>query len=320
MASQDLYAVVGVARTASQDDIRSAYRQLARKLHPDVNPGDAAAEARFKEVSAAYSVLSDEKKRRLYDEFGDAALQANFDEQRLEQIRRYGGLGGGTPFDFDQWSQTHFAGGGLDELLANLMGGRFARGGPRRGPTRGADVEAELTIDLALAVRGGTTSLRLGLPGREHVEVRIPEGIKSGQALRLAGLGQPGQLGGPAGDLLVRVRVLDHPSYRRDGDDLHVELPVTLSEAIVGGKVRFQGPTGEVALTLPPGTQTGQSFRLRGLGVKRRDGTRGNLYVRAAITLPELAHLDEAQRQRLEEAARAAEDLYRSDVRLKVQF
>lgn len=201
MASKDLYALLGVARSASADEIRSRYRKLARELHPDVNPGDAAAEARFKEISAAYAVLSDESKRKLYDEFGDVALQVGFDEEKARQARRWGGLGAGaTPFDFDSWSQSFFTGGGgggggLEELLGSMLGGR--RG--RRGPRRGADLQTELAIDLPLAVGGGTTTLRLDRPGREVIDVKIPAGIADGQTLRLSGLGEPGGGGGPAG-------------------------------------------------------------------------------------------------------------------------
>lgn len=323
MASKDLYSVLGVSRTASSDEIRSEYRKLARKLHPDVNPGDDEAEARFKEVSAAYSVLSDEKKRKLYDEFGDVALQVGFDEEKAEQMRRFGG--GGANFDFRDWSQGQFAGGGLEELLGSLFGGRFGgfagQGGTRvRHARKGNSIEAELAIDLPLSVRGGTTSVRLNLPGRELVEVKVPPGVKDGQSLRLSGLGQPGAFGGPAGDLLVRLRVLEHSCYRREGDDLHVEVPVTLAEALEGGKVSFQGPTGEVTLTIPPGTQSGQSFRLRGLGAAGRAG-KGNLYARIVITSPKVdERTSEEARARLRELAQGLADYYPDDPRVGVQF
>jgi len=313
MASRDLYEVLGVSRTASADEIRAAYRKLARELHPDVNPGDAAAEERFKQVSAAYGVLSDAEKRSLYDEFGDVALQAGFDRQQAEQLRRFGG---GTPFDFRSWSQAFGGGGGggLEELLGSLLGGL---GGRRGGPRRGESLRTELSIDLPLAVRGGRATLRLDLPGREEVDVRIPPGIEDGQTMRLNGLGRPGPGGGPAGDLLVEVRVLPHPVYRREGDDLYVDVPVTLAEAISGGEVRFGGPTGEVGVRLPPGTQSGQSFRLRGLGV----GGRGNLYARMLVTAPRVPA--DAPPQVRERLARIAEELrgyYPDDPRVQVRF
>jgi curved DNA-binding protein len=308
MASKDLYAVLGVSRGASQDEIRTAYRKLARKLHPDVNPGDAKAEAQFKEVSAAYGVLSDDKKRKLYDEFGDLALQAGFDEARAEQLRGMGGAGGGAPFDYNTWSQSFGGEGGFEDILGSIFGGRFGR----RGPRRGADVQAELEVDLPLAVRGGEAALQL--PGRGRVDVRIPEGATDGQTLRLSGLGQPGEAGAPAGDLYLRLKVAAHPSYRREGDDLHVDVPITVVEAIRGGKVSFPAPTGEVSLKIPPGTQTGQSFRLRGLGARGRGGEKGNLYARVLVTLPD------GDAERLEPIAKAAEALYAGDVRAKLRF
>ncbi|MCO5170333.1 MAG: J domain-containing protein [Planctomycetes bacterium] len=307
MASKDLYAVLGVSRTASADEVRAEYRKLARKLHPDVNPGDKQAEARFKEVSAAYAVLSDPKKRKLYDEFGDVALQAGFDEQKAEQLRRMGGVGG-APFDFGSWSESFGQEAGFEDILGSIFGGRFGR----RGPRRGADVQAELELDLPLAVRGGATTVVL--PGRGRVEVKVPEGAVDGQTLRLSGLGQPGEPGAPAGDLYLRLKVAPHPAYRREGDDLHVEVPVTVAEAVRGGKVSFPGPTGEVSLKLPPGTQGGQSFRLRGLGARGRGGEKGNLYARVVIVLPD------GPPERLEPLAKLAEELGAGDPRAKLSF
>ena len=310
MAGKDLYAVLGVAKGATQDEIRKIYKKLARTLHPDVNPGDEGAEARFREVSAAYAVLSDPDKRKLYDQYGDVALQAGFDAQAAERMRSFGG--GGSPFDFGSWSQSFAQGGGLDELLGGIFGGR-RRGGFQQGPRRGRDQEAELKIDLPLSVRGGTTTIRLDQP----VEVKIPKGVRDGQALRLAGLGEPGSGGGPAGDLLIRIRVLEHPIYRRDGDDLRVEVPVTLAEAIQGGSVAFQGPTGEVAIKIPPGTQSGQNFRLRGLGATAK----GNLYARVLVTSPPPdEHRTEAQTQELLELGERLAAFYPSDPRVQVRF
>lgn len=309
MASKDLYAVLGVSRTASADEIRAEYRKLARKLHPDVNPGDKQAEARFKEVSAAYGVLSDAKKRKLYDEFGDVALQAGFDEEKAEQLRRMGGLGaGGAPFDFGSWSQSFGGEAGFEDILGSIFGGRFGR----RGPRRGADVQAELEVDLPLAVRGGPTTVTI--PGQGRVDVKIPEGAVDGQTLRLSGLGQPGEPGAQPGDLYLRLKVAEHASYRREGDDLHVEVPISIVEAVRGGKVSFPAPSGEVSLKIPPGTQTGQSFRLRGLGAKGRGGEKGNLYARVVVVLPD------GPAERLEPLAKAAEDLGTADPRAKLKF
>jgi curved DNA-binding protein len=313
VGSKDLYSVLGVARGATQDAIRDAYRKLARELHPDVNPGDAAAEERFKEISAAYQVLSDKERRGLYDEFGDVALQAGFDKEKAEQMRRFGG---GGSFDFRDWSQGFGGGSGsLEELLSRVMGGRFGGGGFRRGPRKGASLTTEVQIDLPLAVKGGTTTLLLDLKGREQIEVKIPAGIQDGQSLRLGGLGRPGSGGGPAGDLMVKVKVLPHPCYKREGDDLHVEVPITLAEAIRGGEVHFAGPTGEVAIKVPPGVKSGQSLRLRRLGV----GGKGSLYARLMVAAPK-APEDPEEKARLEELADGLSTFYGDDVRRSVRF
>ncbi|MBL4846392.1 MAG: J domain-containing protein [Planctomycetes bacterium] len=305
MAGKDLYAILGVARGAPADEIRKSFKKLARKLHPDVNP---AGEEQFREVSAAYGVLSDPDKRKLYDEFGDVALQAGFDSAAAERMRQFGGQ---SPFDFGSWSQSFNQGsGGLDELLGSLFGGR-RRG--QRGPKRGRDQEVELKIDLPLSVRGGTATIRLDQP----VEVKIPKGVREGQALRLAGLGQPGSGGGPAGDLLIRISVLEHSVYRREGDDLHVEVPVSLAEAIRGGAVEFEGPTGEVSIKLPPGTQSGQTFRLRGLGARKG----GNLLARVLVTAPAADALrDEARAAELDAIAEQLASFYSDDLRTQVRF
>jgi curved DNA-binding protein len=311
--SQDLYSVLGVSKGADPDEIRSRYKKLARELHPDVNP---EGEERFKEVSAAYAVLSDSEKRSLYDEFGDVALQAGFDRAKAEQYRRFGGAGG--EFDFRDWSRGYSTGGSLEEILASMLGGAFGggvRAGRRGPPQKGADLVTEVAIDLPLAIRGGTTALRVDLPGRELIEVRVPPGIKAGQTLRLAGLGREGR--GGAGDLLVKIKVLPHPVYRREGDDLHVDVPITLAEALTGGEVRFGGPTGEVAIQIPPGTQSGQSFRLRGLGVAGR----GNLYARVVLSAPKLpADAPADTRERLGALAEELSGYYPNDPRVKVKF
>lgn len=309
MAGKDLYAVLGVQRGASQDEIRQSYRKLARELHPDVRPGDKAAEDRFKEVSAAYSVLQDERKRKLYDEFGEVALQAGFDEQKAEQLRSMGGAG--RFFDWGSWQSEAYSDfsqeGGFEDLLGSILGGRM-RGAVPRGPRRGRDVEAQVEIDLPLAVRGGATTLVMS--GRDRVEVKVPAGIRDGQSLRLQGLGEPGRNGGPAGDLFVKVRVGEHPAYRREGDDLMVDVPVTVHEALEGGKVRFQGPSGEVTLTIPPGTQSGRQLRLRGLGVAGR----GNLIARVVVVVPE------RKDPRLLELARELGKFYEGDPRARLAF
>jgi len=299
--SKDLYNVLGVSRGASQDEIKNVYRKHARKLHPDVNPGDEDAETRFKEISAAYSVLSDEDKRKLYDEFGDVALQAGFDSERA---RRYKSMGGGTPFDFGNWSSeaySDFSGsGGFEDMLGSLFGGRFRR----RAPQKGADLRADLQIDLPTAVAGGTHTIVVG--GRQ-VDVKLPTGVKDGQQLRLSGLGQ--QSPGGAGDLYVKIRLAEHPCYRRDGDDLHLDVPITVLEAVAGGKVDIPTPKGQVTITVPPGSQSGRKLRLKGLGIAG-----GNLYAHLEVVVP--ADGGEA----VEALARDLQEHYQGDVRKDVRF
>ncbi len=327
-AHRDLYEILGVSRTASRDEIKSKYRKLARKLHPDVNPGDKDAERRFKEINAAHAVLSDDDKRKLYDEFGDIALQTGFDGKKAreyqEAVRSGGGFpgggfpGGGRGFEGFDWTEA--AGGGgrvnFEDLFSDLFGGRARR---QRGPAPGEDIEAALDLDFVTAVKGGQTRVTLEKPvvcracdgtgsadkkrgrgklpcpvcegqgaviGHETVEVTVPAGVREGQRLRLAGLGAPGEAGAPPGDLYVRIHVREHPFFKRDGDDLSVEVPITIPEAISGATIGFPTPSGEVSLKVPPGTQSGKRFRLRGLGVKSRSGT-GDLYARVVVQVPD---------------------------------
>ncbi|MEZ0227627.1 MAG: DnaJ C-terminal domain-containing protein [Planctomycetota bacterium] len=293
---QDLYEILGVSRTADKEEIKKKFKKLARQLHPDVNPGDKTAERRFKEVSAAYAVLSDDEKRKLYDEFGDIALQMGFDSKKAREYREAvnAGRGGFPGGGFEGFDWTEAAGGGVnfEDIFGDIFGGR-ARGFGRnraRGPMPGEDVEASLEIDFMTAVKGGQTriSLRDGgfAPGRDTIDVTIPPGVREGQRLRLAGLGAPGDRGAPPGDLYVRLHVREHALYKREGDDLHIEVPITVPEAVSGATVGFPTPSGEVSLKVPAGTQSGRRFRLRGLGVATRSG-KGDLYARVVVAIPD---------------------------------
>lgn len=303
-AQRDLYEILGVSRTADTEEIKKKFKKLARQLHPDVNPGDKESERRFKEVSAAHAVLSDPEKRKLYDEFGDIALQTGFDAKKAREYREAvrsgvftgggggargfpGGFGGGGFQDFD-WTEA--AGGGgvnFEDLFSDLFGARGGRGRRQRGPSPGEDIEAELEIDFMTAVRGGSTRITLERgAGRETVDVNVPPGVRDGQRLRLAGLGAPGDRGGPPGDLYVRIHVRPHPFFERKGDDLHVDVPITVPEAISGATIKFPTPGGEVSLKVPPMTQTGRRFRLRGMGVATRSG-KGDLYARVLVNVPD---------------------------------
>jgi curved DNA-binding protein len=273
----NLYDTLGVKRDASEDDIRKAYRKLAKKHHPDVNPGNKAAEDKFKSVSAAYEVLSDPKKRANYDEFGDAALQGGFDPAKAREYAR--------------WQDRRSQRGGFADASAGGPGGPvefdftelFNR---RRGPTRGQDVHAVFQMDLRQAVEGAEVSIEV--PDQGTVRVRIPPGADTGSVIRLPGKGSSGARGGPAGDLVIQTEVKPHPLLRRDGLDLTLTLPVTLDEAYNGASIDVPTFDGTVVLKIPPRSQNGSRLRLRGKGVERKS-TRGDLFVELDVRMPDKA-------------------------------
>ncbi len=291
---RDVYGVLGVARGADEDAIRKAYRQLARRYHPDVNPGDAEAEERFKAISEAYSVLSDAEKRRNYDEFAEVSLEAGFDAERARAAReafgaRFGEARGGGGFGGRGGGGFHF--GNLEDLFSNLYA-RRGWGEPSRG-RRGADLEAELELDFLDAARGGEQRLSFARPTaeggmrQENVAVRIPPGVGEGGRIRIPGRGGEGVGGGAAGDLYARIRIRPHPVFRRQGRDLHLDLPVTVIEATLGAKVPVPTLEGRVTLTIPPGTDSGTKLRLRGKGVPNPSGgAAGDLYASVQIRVP----------------------------------
>lgn len=284
--ARDLYSVLGTPKGASADDIKKAYRKLAAKLHPDKNPGDAGAEAKFKEVNHAYDVLGDATKRALYDEFGEDALREGFDAERARQYKSWsqsGGRGAGGAVDLEELFGGR--GGNVGDLFGDLFAQRGGGGPRRRGPMRGGDLESEITIDFAVAVRGGTLSIRVGAD-ETPLQVRIPPGADEGSRVRIAGRGAAGVNGGPAGDLLLVVHVRPHPSFKREGADLHLDLPITVAEAYRGAKVRVPTPDGSVVMKVPAHAQSGQTARLRGKGVPRKSGEPGDLYVRFLVQVP----------------------------------
>lgn len=299
-SKKDPYALLGVARDADAGSIRKAYRKLARELHPDVNPDDPVAEERFKQVSEAYSVLSDEAKRSAYDEFGEIAFDPNFDAAKARQAgAAYGGgfpgSGGGASF------------GGLDDLFSNL----FSRGG-ERGPgaysirRAGVDLEAELELEFVEAALGGEKRLTIGRPTaaggtkQESVTVRIPPGVADGGRIRLRGKGGESTGGGPPGDLFARIHVRPHPVFRREGRDLHVDIPITVREAILGAKVEVPTLTGRATVSIPAGTDGGARLRLRGKGIpKTSRGPAGDMFVNVQIKVPK--GLDSEALARVEE-------------------
>jgi molecular chaperone DnaJ len=366
----DLYARLGVSRGASHDEIRSAYKKLARRFHPDVNPGDASAADNFKRVSAAYEVLSDADRRKAYDEFGTESLKSGFDPEKARAYRSWSQQrqAAGRPFeqeavDFD-----------LDDLFGGL-GGFGAR--PRRGPRRGSDLRAVVELELAQAIRGAEVALDIPVlqscsacggsgdkPGtasscaecggsgqrqvargpmrmmascprcggsgksaercpacagrgsieiRRPLTVRIPRGADDGSTIRLEGKGAPGEGGGPPGDLVIETRVRRHPTVRRDGLDLTMQLPVRLDEVYAGAKVDVPTFEGPIKLTIPPQSQNGARLRVRGKGVERK-GKRGDLFVELDVRMPDKADAE------LEQAFVRAREAYSRPVRAEVKL
>jgi DnaJ-class molecular chaperone len=287
-----------VKRGASAEEIKKAYRKKAKQFHPDHNPGDKAAEEKFKQLNEAFEVLSDDKKRKLYDEFGDDAAKLGWDESKAAQYRAYksGGFSGGAPGGFN----VDFGGGqgGVDfeEILSQMFGGGAGAGRRRRnGPRAGGDLSATAEVSLADAVLGAERVMFIG--GR-RLTVTVPKGVETGSRIRLAGQGEPGEHGGPPGDLFLDLTVAEHPLVRRDGHDLYMDLPVTLGEAARGAEVRVPVFGGSVTVTIKPGTQSGTKLRLRGKGVPAlRGGAPGDLYLVVMAKLPE--PLDEATRAQL---------------------
>jgi DnaJ-class molecular chaperone len=278
MAAEDPYVVLGVKRGASEDEIRKAFRKLAKQHHPDLNPGKKEAEAKFKAINAAYDLLSDPEKRKRFDA-GEIDAGGNERPERAYYRQWAEGAGG------DKYQDRHFefGAGDLDEILSGLFnrgrsGGRGTGAGMR---ARGGDRRYTLTVDFLDAINGAKKRLALG-PDR-HLDVTIPAGIEDGQVMRLKGQGDPGQGGGAAGDALVEVKIAPHSLFQRDGDDLRLEWPVSLAEAVLGGKVEVPTATGKVALTVPKGANTGTTLRLKGKGVAGK----GDQYVTLKVVLPE---------------------------------
>jgi molecular chaperone DnaJ len=381
--AEDFYKVLGVKKDASQEEIKKAYRKLARKWHPDINPGKEEAEKKFKEISQAYKALGDPEKRKLYDEFGEEGLQSGFDAEQARQYKRQ--------WETYQQAQRAQSGQGFgryqsyEDVFGN-MGDLFGFGGGRGfaqgpesygagGPAKGRDMEHEMTIDLLSALRGFETELsmeklkpcdrcngsgndpdvimttcsacggsgrvnvaqgpmqftracpqcqghgKIGKPcsrcggsgrvrGTERIRVTIPKGVKEGSRVRVAGKGEPGMNGGPPGDLYLVVHIKPHPLLKREGDDLHMTVPVTVGEAVAGGSITIPTIDGSVKLRIPPKSQSGQKLRLKGKGaVNTKTKQRGSLFVTLDVKVPQTD-----DREALE-AVERLDKLYRGDVR-----
>src|SRR5438552_720906 len=304
MAEKDYYEILGVKKTATEEEIKKAYRNLAKKFHPDKNKGNKEAENKFKEISEAYAVLGDKEKREQYDRLGREAFS-------------FGGAGGGqnpfAGFDFSQFGGARARTGrrgasgpsGFTDIFSDLFGGG---GGVEfeELPSRGNDINAELTIGFREAVTGATMDLTVN---GSHIKVKIPEGIGDGQTIRLRGKGTPGATGGTPGDLNVLVHVKPHPFFERRGDDIYIDLPVTVGEAVRGAEIEVPTIHGPVRARIPAGTQGGQTFRLSGKGVKKKGGY-GDHYYRVEIVVP---------REIPSDVAKKIESLYRENPRANLK-
>lgn len=324
MAKRDYYDILGVSRSASADDIKAAYRKLARKYHPDVTKNDPKLTEKFKEAQEAYDVLSDASKRKNYDEFGHAGVGAApgagaaggdpFEAFRRAQQGR--GNGGGYTWqsgpgvsvedleggDFSSIFEQFFGGGapGGGRGVGGATGGRTSRSRTRAAPQRGADVEHPVTLTFEQAARGTTLPLQISRDGKlETIDVKIPPGVKDGSRVRIRGRGQQA-VGGEAGDLFIITHVQPHPYFRREGLDIYLELPISLYEALLGTKVDVPTLDGKVTMSIPPGTSGGSKMRIKGRGVER-GGEKGDQYVVPRIVVPKnLSEEDQAAVKKLQ--------------------
>ena len=317
----DFYSLLGVERSANEKDIKRAYRKQARQYHPDVNPNDPNAEAKFKEINQAYQVLSDKEKRSLYDQFGP-----DFDKVGQAPSGWNGQSGGSShgagsnPYagvDLEDLLRQTQRGGGQSrvetessgDIFESIFGGLRGRGGfgnRRREPQRGENIEQAVQITLPESLQGtqrafqfAITDPNTGKVDRRNVTVKIPAGVRDGATVRVAGKGTAGEAGAPNGDLLLKISIAPHQYWKRSGDDLSIEVPVSFSEAALGATIDVPTQSGRVNMKLPAGTQSGQKIRLSGRGVKRKDGSAGDQYVIAKIDVPK--ELSERERELIEE-------------------
>jgi DnaJ-class molecular chaperone len=288
---RDPYEILGVSKTASEAEIKKAFRNLAKKHHPDTQTADKNAQKKFQEISGAYDIVGDKEKRAKFD---SGEIDAAGNPRGFDPRQGGGGFRPGGPFGQGQGARDfHFtwdnAGANAQEsfsaedIFADLLGGRGRRG--RTQPTRGEDFSVATTISFDEAAHGGTR--RVVVPTGEQIDVKIPVGVKDGQHIRVKGRGGAGRNGGPAGDILIQISVAAHPTMTREGNDIRMELPITLKEAVLGGKVNVPTFTGVVALSVPAGSNTGTTLRLKGKGIAPPNAVAGDLYVKLVVTLPD---------------------------------
>jgi molecular chaperone DnaJ len=373
--ARDFYQILGVSKDASQDEIKKAYRKLARKWHPDINPGNKEAEQRFKDISQAYQCLGDEKRRKLYDEFGEEGLQAGFDAEKAREYKKWSSAQGRG---FQEAGQGFGQYQSYEDIFGDLFG--FTRGAGGGGfrttaSARGRDIEHEMTIDLISALKGFDTELSMQMMkecpecrgsgidprskmrtcpmcngsgrlnvaegpmqftkacpqcgghgrvgekcrrcggsgqvlGTEKVRAKIPQGVRDGAKVRLAGKGEPGLNGGQPGDLYLIIHVKPHPLLKREGDDLHMDIPITVREAMLGGTITIPTIDGQVKLKVPPRSQGGQILKLKGKGaVHTKTKHKGDLKVRLVVKVPQTDDSD------VLEAAKKMDRSYKGDLR-----
>jgi len=370
--AKDFYEILGIKKTASEEEIKKAYRKLARKWHPDVNPGKKEAEQKFKEISRAYDCLGNAERRKLYDEFGEEGLQTGFDAEKARQYKQWGAFHqqarerGGEPF-----GRYHR----YEDIFGDLFGSSGGSSEPGAATVAGRDVEHEMAIDLVSALKGFETNLAMQKPGpcaicngsgtdpkatlstctacggsgrlnvaqgpmqftkacprckghgevgkpcsqcggggqvmaTETIRVTIPQGVKEGSKVRVTGKGEPGFYGGPPGDLYLIIHIEPHPILRREDDNLHMEVPVTVREAILGGTITIPTVEGEVNLKVPAGSQSGQTLKLKGKGaINPKTKQRGDLMVKLVVKVPK------TEDREILEAVRKMDKYYEEDVR-----
>jgi DnaJ-class molecular chaperone len=280
--SDNPYDILGVSKDTTEAEIKKAYRKLVKSLHPDLSPGDKGKAAKFQKVGAAYDILGDPEKRRRFDA-GEIDTSGQERPQR-DFFRQYAGAESGRRYHSTQGFEDFED---VSDVFADLFG-RRARGNPGSGhgfQARGADLRYNLDVDFMDAARGAKRTVPL--PGGKTIELTIPAGIQSGQTLRLRGKGQPGMGGGPAGDANIEISVKPHREFRRDGNDIEVEVPITFDEAVLGGKIEVPTLSGQVSMNVPKGTSSGRRLRLKGKGIKPAKSAAGDQYVRLKIVVPD---------------------------------
>ena len=309
--ADDHYQILGVSRTATSEDIQKAYREMARKYHPDLHPDDNAAKEQFKKVQTAFDVLNDPSKREMYDRYGSSFEGVGGGGGGWSPQGQAGGFQSGGEVDLE----SLFGGGGG---FADLFGGGKRR--TRRNPrTPGEDITAHIRIPFQLAIDGGKTEVRFERDNKhETLSITIPQGLPDGSRMRLRGQGRPGRGGGATGDLLLEVNVEQHAVYRREGDTLAVGLPISLSEALEGAKVDLPTPWGTISLRIPEGTSSGKKLRAGGMGVRHANGSKGDLIAEVQIVLP--VSDDEAASKALLDSAKIVEASVQEDPRAAIKW